>query len=136
MRDNFRQCYHVVTGEVSKPQAVWRHARQREIFSADYVQKLVSKPQAVWRHARPAIDNQRGIQAALKRFQNRKRYGGMRDKVISCEYTVTVRFQNRKRYGGMRDDGFENRIGEIGLAFQNRKRYGGMRDRRQTVLRV
>ncbi len=43
----------------------------------------------------------------LREFQNRKRYGGMRDWKLSIQQIVRHEyrhvFQNRKRYGGMRD---------------------------------
>ena len=68
-------------------------------------------------------------------FQNRKRYGGMRDYNWLLEYVdwwQLAQFQNRKRYGGMRDLIPEAAIERTqSIEFQNRKRYGGMRDRRK-----
>ena len=94
-----------------------------------------------------------------QKFQNRKRYGGMRDastqspsvrkaksrfKTVNgmeacatamgmhlCR-TVQILFQNRKRYGGMRDlNRRETCSSREKFMFQNRKRYGGMRDQRK-----
>ena len=76
-------------------------------------------------------------EAAIERtqsieFQNRKRYGGMRDYNWLLEYVdwwQLAQFQNRKRYGGMRDLIPEAAIERTqSIEFQNRKRYGGMRD--------
>ena len=44
-------------------------------------------------------------------FQNRKRYGGMRDYNWLLEYVdwwQLAQFQNRKRYGGMRDSRYRS----------------------------
>ena len=65
-------------------------------------------------------------------FQNRKRYGGMRDYGPDDTEGAYMRwkFQNRKRDGGMRDGVLMHSMYTEAPSFQNRKRYGGMRDRR------
>ncbi len=53
---------------------------------------------------RDSFKNFKDLGNQIEVFQNRKRYGGMRDFVyISNAFSLQM-FQNRKRYGGMRDD--------------------------------
>ena len=95
---------------VSKPQAVWKHARLRincqqffhcAIFS-------VSKPQAVWKHARPVVwiyrfPSQGNI--SFKTASGMEACATGRTKIPRRMIIMTIRFQNRKRYGSMRDSG-------------------------------